>query len=328
MKYKQKIASYVACVWGIPFFVSIKQKISNDKIIKLLQNVLIPIGMFRHLLLSMKFWINKQKKFEDFLSIVAIVKNEAPYLQEWIEYHKLLGITKFYIYDNESNDNIKRVLKKYIGTGEVVYRRYPGKAMQCFAYNDAVNRYACCTKYMAFIDIDEFIVVRNQSETLEQIVESILGKNNHISGLGLHWKIFGSSGLMEKPEGMVIENYLRRAEDDFEVNGHIKTICNPRCCSGMGNPHYPKYVMGCYCVDDSNHKIDGAFNKKVSFEKVWINHYFTKSRQEWKYKRERGKADCQEMRKSKEFEFHDRNEVYDDTMLKYVNTLKNIIEKL
>ena len=70
---------------------------------------------------------------------MAIVKNEAPYLQEWIEYHKLLGVTRFYVYDNESDNNIKEVLKPYVKNRDVIYRKYPGRTIQCFAYNDAVN---------------------------------------------------------------------------------------------------------------------------------------------------------------------------------------------
>jgi hypothetical protein len=40
-----------------------------------------------------------------YLSICAIFKDEAPYLQEWIEFHRLLGVEKFYLYNNNSRDN-------------------------------------------------------------------------------------------------------------------------------------------------------------------------------------------------------------------------------
>ena len=45
-----------------------------------------------------------------FLSVVAIAKNEAPYIKEWIEYHKLVGVERFYFYDNGSTDNTREVL--------------------------------------------------------------------------------------------------------------------------------------------------------------------------------------------------------------------------
>ena len=43
--------------------------------------------------------------YKNKLSFVAIVKNEAPYIVEWIEFHRLVGVDKFYIYDNESSEN-------------------------------------------------------------------------------------------------------------------------------------------------------------------------------------------------------------------------------
>lgn len=68
------------------------------------------------------------------LSFVAIIKNEAPYIIEWIEYHRLVGVEKFYIYDNGSTDNIKDILTPYISNNTVVYHEFPGKEMQLSAY--------------------------------------------------------------------------------------------------------------------------------------------------------------------------------------------------
>ena len=91
------------------------------------------------------------------LAIVAIMKNEAPYLKEWLDYHLLAGVDHFYIYDNESPDNQREVAEPYVKAGLVDYFHAPGKAMQCAAYNDAVKRFKFQARYMAFIDGDEFI---------------------------------------------------------------------------------------------------------------------------------------------------------------------------
>ena len=39
------------------------------------------------------------------VSACAIFQNEAPYLKEWIEYHRLIGVEHFYLYNNGSTDN-------------------------------------------------------------------------------------------------------------------------------------------------------------------------------------------------------------------------------
>ena len=91
------------------------------------------------------------------LAVVAILKCEAPYLKEWLDYHLLAGVDHFYLYDNDSPDNQREVAAPYVKAGLVDYISLPGKAMQLVAYNDAVKRFKFHCRYMAFIDLDEFI---------------------------------------------------------------------------------------------------------------------------------------------------------------------------
>ncbi len=106
---------------------------------------------------------NHQKSFKYNLAIVAIMKNEGQYLAEWIEYHKMLGVDKFILYNHDSNDNTYDVLNPYIESGLVEYHfvstpnsklHHPQKEV----YTDAVMKYRTLVKWMGFIDVDEFIV--------------------------------------------------------------------------------------------------------------------------------------------------------------------------
>ncbi len=102
---------------------------------------------------------NSQSVPNDFvnLSIAAIYKNE-PDIIEWIEYHKLIGVQRFYLYDNESDDNSKDLLQPYIDDGVVIYHYVKGKCKQMPVYQDAIYRYKNETKWLAIIDLDEYIV--------------------------------------------------------------------------------------------------------------------------------------------------------------------------
>lgn len=91
------------------------------------------------------------------LAVVAILKCEAPYLKEWLDYHLLAGVDHFYLYDNESPDNQAEVAAPYVEAGLVDYIPASGKSMQYVVYNDAVNRFKFFSRYIAFIDGDEFI---------------------------------------------------------------------------------------------------------------------------------------------------------------------------
>ncbi len=97
-------------------------------------------------------------KPEVYLSVCAIAKNEGPYFREWIEWHRALGVEKFFIYDNGSDDNTREVLDEYIKSGVVDYTYFPGYRRQIAAYDDCMERHRFASRWIAFIDLDEFIV--------------------------------------------------------------------------------------------------------------------------------------------------------------------------
>ena len=181
------------------------------------------------------------------LAIVAILKNEAPYIKEWIDYHLLAGVEHFYLYDNDSDDNLKEVLKPYIDKGIVDYDFISGKCAQMAAYNKSIQNYKFDCRYIAFIDADEFIFPQAE-KSIKDILNEILNENKIAAGLTVNWHMFGSSGH-EKADlnHGVLERFLYRTSDDFigpskdGGNALIKTIVNPRCVDSMALPHNCKY---------------------------------------------------------------------------------------
>ena len=267
------------------------------------------------------------ENYKNKLSFVAIVKNEGPYIIEWIEFHRIVGVDKFYIYDNESSDNLEELLQPYIKSGIVIYQYLPGKNMQNKVYTDAIKRYKDESKYLGFIDIDEF-VVPCEDNSLGDIVDDILNKNERAAGVAINWRMYGSNGYEEKPKGLVIENYKYRAEDDFHANKHIKTICNPRKVTSFQNPHYPVYNKGYFSIDEDGNLIKGPFNSYGQCKRIQINHYFTKSKTEYILKALRGKANSSSIRGMNDFVEHDQDTIYDNIMDKYIPVVKKNVDQI
>jgi hypothetical protein len=265
------------------------------------------------------------KSFDDELSVVAILKNEAPYVREWIEYYRLLGATKFYLYDNDSEDNVKEVIRHYIDSGIVVYHYFPGKYRQNMAYTDAISNYASKTRFMAVVDLDEFIVPIDDKLTLIDVLKNIVRQRPYAAGVAIPWLMYGSSHHKTRPEGLVIDNYLYRAQDSFMLN--VKTVFNPRLANGYNNPHYPIYKFGAFSINENGHIVIGKFDNHKSFKQIRINHYFTKSEEEFRAKVARGTADKLLPRTSDNFVHWDRNDIYDGIMLRYVTQIKRNIQR-
>lgn len=264
------------------------------------------------------------------IAVVAIIKNEGAYIKEWVSYHHMIGVSHFYLFDNGSTDNTKAELSKFIESGVVDFIPFKGINRQLPAYNYALEHYGKDCRYMAFIDADEFLFVMNESLSLEDVINELLDGSDKklVGGLAVNWRMFGSSGLEHKPEGGVLENFLYRAAEDGKGNDCIKTIVDPRKVYKYKHPHFPTYLYGYYSIDENGKKVKGWSHPAAQINKIRINHYFTKSKEEWVERRSLGKADkSDEKRTIEEFYAHDNNDIFDDSMLYYVQQMETQSKK-
>ena len=212
------------------------------------------------------------------LAVVSIMKNEAPYVKEWLDYHLLAGVDHFYIYDHESTDNFKEVLQPYINAGTITYNFFSGEMAQNAAYNDAVNKYRFFCKYIAFIDADEFIFPQNNKNIVE-VVDEILNDKKNAGGLGINWRMFGSNNLETADYSRGVLERFTRCQENF--NKHVKTIANPRKIKCFINPHFAVYFENFFSVNEKGQPFQGPFNEPPTGDKICINHYYTKSKEEY-----------------------------------------------
>ncbi len=91
------------------------------------------------------------------LAVCAIFRDEARYLAEWVTFHRVQGVERFYLYDNLSTDDWRSELEPEIAAGIVEVRHWPDVPGQASAYEDCLRRHRTDTRWIAFIDIDEFL---------------------------------------------------------------------------------------------------------------------------------------------------------------------------
>ena len=226
------------------------------------------------------------------VSICAIFKNEASYLREWLEFNHLVGVEHFYLYNNNSEDDFLRVLKPYMSQGMVTLIDWPHNQKQMESYMDCIQKYSSESKWIGFVDIDEFIVPKSTDD----IYSFLKPFEKKCGAVNIYWKLFGTSGRMDRDfNGLVSEDF---------------TVCWPKYCS-IGKCFYntafsfnpkskhtrqlhhkfwanwrgidipPVNVFNHVCVGNRN------IADKSDFP-IQINHYFTKSYKEYALKRAKG----------------------------------------
>lgn len=262
---------------------------------------------------------SKKKRTKCTLSICAILKDEAPYLIEWLEFHQIVGVERFYLYDNGSSDHAKDLVESYIQSGVVVWHEWLLKQGQLPAYKHCLQNYQEEMEWVAFIDLDEFLF-----PTEEDNLRKVLEDYRDYPGVVVNWLIFGSSGHQVKPEGLQIENFTKRAVDEWEPNKHIKSIVQPKTAILPQEPHSFLYLDNQLAVTENKESLFGPWSVTHSVKRLRINHYTTRSLQEYKEKINRGIADFDRLRVWA-FEAYDRNEVEDLTIQRFAPQLKQAV---
>ncbi len=220
-----------------------------------------------------------------YLSVCAIAKNEGPYFKEWIEWHLKHGVDKFYIYDNESADDTKSILMPYIKSGIVDYRYWPGHRRQLAAYDDCLENNRFASRWIAFIDLDEFIVPIKDAS-----IPKFLRIFEAFAAVEINWLIFGSSGRKTKTPGTVMERFRFHSRPDHHLNRHVKSIVNPRQVFTMTGCHEAAKMSGCI-ADSHLRPVKRNFrDREPQQDIIRINHYAVRSYAEFIEKQARGRA--------------------------------------
>lgn len=210
--------------------------------------------------------------------IVAILRNEAPYLLEWIAHYRVLGFERIVIYDNGSNDTSCRILGPLADARivDAVYWRDRDER-QVRAYNDAVRRLRPLVEWCLFADLDEFLVL-DPGLTLEDLVP----ESPEIAAVGIPWRIFGSGGQRNRGTDLVIERFTKAAPTFHRL---VKSLIRLRDVEAMGI-HVPKRIRG-RTTDLYGQPLD-LLTPRTAPSAARIHHYFNRSWEEFLSKRLRG----------------------------------------
>jgi hypothetical protein len=258
-----------------------------------------------------------------YLSIGAVYRNEAPYLREWIEFHRLAGVERFFLYNNRSTDDHLEVLAPFIEDGIVIWEDYPDFPPQLACYQRCLDTHRHDSRWIAFIDIDEFLF-----SPTGQLVSRVLEGYEEHPGVAVNCVVFGNSGHQTPPPGLVTESYLHRLGLDRPRTRWVKSIVDPDRAVRVGNTAlYFHYTDSERAVDELHQTVRGHQTDAVSVSLLRINHYFTRSQVERERKLGQLRPDNGQPRNAEGVEERDRrlNEEYDDTILAYIASLRGAV---
>ena len=243
----------------------------------------------------------RETKFRYYCSLCLIIRDENEYLEEWLRWHLNIGVEHFYIYDHGSKQPVREFvdgLEREISE-KVTVINWSGKHKdaQPDAYNDCLHRYRGESRWIGFVDADEQIEVK----TGQSLPEFLKGYEEY-AGIFAIWVTYGANGQKKKTAGRLRERFTKVSHGDAGADFMGKIIAQPMYMTDMVI-HNGKAADGFEVVDEHREKVYdySLFVDHPTHDLICVNHYYTKSYEEWMNKLRRGSGHAKFQRKYEEF---------------------------
>jgi hypothetical protein len=225
------------------------------------------------------------------IAIVTQFRDEARYLKEWIEFHLLVGVTKFYMINHLSIDNPLDVLQPYIDKGVVIYseinEEYTNVNLPGF-HNEANLATNCVPNlhrklrdaeadWVIFLNVDEFLFPRHK----ETIQDELINYPDNIGQVSVNWRLMGNSNHALQDGELLTEKLTRCAvEDDgtrYDHQRHVKSLVRKEAYQHMPGVHWCEVKPG-YLTCDGNGDVNNISSERhqtnrTVYDRLVINHY-------------------------------------------------------
>ncbi|SMP01646.1 glycosyltransferase family 2 protein [Shimia sagamensis] len=238
---------------------------------------------------------------------VTSVRNEAPYLLEWIAHHRAAGVTDFLIYSNDCDDGTDQMLELLAEAGEVVHVPHvpdPDKSIQWQALRQAWKHpLRKAADWIMVTDVDEFVNIHVSGHQLTDLIASVPSETDAIL---LPWRLFGNNDHVAIDDVPVTEQFTRcipasaqypvaaslfktlfRAKGPFNQLGVHRPKQKdpekaglPNIVDGAGKPMRPFLAQ--------NPQRLSLYDVGVARDLVELNHYAVRSAAAFAVKRDRG----------------------------------------
>lgn len=267
--------------------------------------------------------------------VAAAIKDEGPFLVEWVCWYRMLGFDQILICSNDCTDRSVPLLEALQKAGWLCHAPHqpvPGKPAKRSAHRTIrAHPLTAKTAWLMICDIDEFLVIHKGDGLISDLVGN--GPPTCL-GMGIHWRCFGTSGHETWQDGLVHRMFTQAAAHEHMANTSFKSIFrNPTAFTRFG-AHSPRNYAGVFgtrpdvWIDSSGERLwrfhpnenpqRATAPGRVRHADAQLNHYMVRARESFELKRGTLSASANADRYTDAFfERYNRNEQPDSSAQRY-----------
>lgn len=272
--------------------------------------------------------------------LVATMRNEGPYILEWLAYHRAIGFGDVIVCTNDCVDGSPELLDRLEQLGLLTHLRSRPKSQseaQIVAYTLAASHpLTAAADWAMVLDADEYLNVHVGSGQVDDLIDAV----PEATAICVNWRLFGSSGHRTWSPDLVTTRFAHAAPLEHGVNWPYKTLFTRLDAYGCKLlSHYPRFphahaLAGLRYVDGAGRPLPAWYYDEtrdtflqsepgtVSWRLAQVNHYNTRSRDDYFAKHRRGGGIPVDWDRESCWPIFDRNEEEDLTIARHLPALR------
>ena len=265
-------------------------------------------------------------------AIVTTMKNEGPFILEWLAYHRAIGFDDIIVYTNDCTDGTDTMLQMLERKGICQWRENRFRemdlkpqhaALQSAEEEDVIKN----SKWATCIDVDEFVNIKVGDGTLDALFKAVPDANM----IAMTWRLFGNGDVHDYVDGPITEQFLRCAPE-FARKPHqawgFKTLFQNIGLFKKLGVHRPKGLNPQLWEDINWVNGSGDPLPREMFRNGWrstietygydlvqLNHYAVRSAESFLVKRDRGRVNHVDRDQGLAYWFRMNNNYEEDTSI-------------
>ena len=260
-----------------------------------------------------------------YLTLGSCTKQEESYIEDFLTYHRYVGVEHFVFFDREYWP-LYNLIGKEPDVEIIHFPEIPENIHQ-EGWGQLIKHNQGKTRWLGLCDLDQCLVPVKTHD-----VREVLRDYEDFASLQINWHTFGSSHKEKRELGSVYERFLLRGPHNVIYDLHTQFICQPDRTLPIRTkePHYPLLPEGEISVNTNKEPIDPnkevslnpstplSFNYPALHDIIWCAHFTNKSKEEFIAKNNKGRADIHgakiPMEQFEEYDFY-CNDVYEERVL-------------